>query len=232
MRESEDHVEFKKGEGGNVSYNGCGKDNPRNRRRCILGYVAALCNEGGGRIVIGMHDEYPHEVAGTTQYVNALGELESNIYRDLGIRPDIYELFERGTNKRVLVIKVPGRPIGKAYKFEDVPLMRVGEELKPMDDKTLISIIQEQEPDFSEQYCERATFEDLDAKAIHILKTKYAKKQKNPSFVSIDDRQALSDLKLIDGNNPIIKEIQYYREGDEEERQAADVDEREYDEDL
>ena len=29
MRESEDHVEFKKGEHGNVSYNGAGKDKPQ-----------------------------------------------------------------------------------------------------------------------------------------------------------------------------------------------------------
>ena len=54
MRESEDHVEFKKGEYGNVSYNGAGKDKPKDRRKCILGYVTALCNEGGGRMVIGM----------------------------------------------------------------------------------------------------------------------------------------------------------------------------------
>ena len=39
MRESEDHVEFKKGEGGNVSYNGKGKDKPKERRRCILRLV-------------------------------------------------------------------------------------------------------------------------------------------------------------------------------------------------
>ena len=56
MRESEDHVEFKKGESGNVSYNGSGKEKPKEHRRCILGYVVALCNEGGGRLVIGMHD--------------------------------------------------------------------------------------------------------------------------------------------------------------------------------
>ena len=56
MRESEDRVEFKAGEGGNVSYDGRGKTNPKDRRRCILGYVIALCNEGGGRLVIGMHD--------------------------------------------------------------------------------------------------------------------------------------------------------------------------------
>lgn len=201
MRESEDHVEFKKGEGGNVSYNGKGKDKPSERRRCILGYVAALCNEGGGRIVIGMHDKHPHAVTGTTQCVNGIGQLESDIYRDMGIRPFVYELFEEETNKRVLVIEVPGRPTGKVYKFEDVALMRVGEELKPMDDKTYISIVQEQEPDFSEQYCVGATIRDLDPHAIDILKEKYSKKQNNPSFASLSDIQALSDLKLINKDN-------------------------------
>lgn len=199
MRESEDHVEFKKGEGGNVSYNGAGKDKPHDRRRCILGYVAALCNEGGGRIVIGMHDSYPHKVTGTQQCKDAIGQLESNIYRDMGIRPDVYELYQEvdGEQKRVLVIEVPGRPAGKAFKFEDVALMRVGEELKPMDDKTYLSIIQEQEPDFSEQICQGATTEDLDTNAIARLKEMYAKKQKNKSFTSLSDIQALSDLKLI-----------------------------------
>ena len=199
MRESEDHVEFKKGEHGNVSYNGSGKDNPKDRRRCILGYVIALCNEKGGRLVIGMTDKHPHSVVGTSQALNGLGQLESNIYRDTGIRPDVYELYVNEETKegRVLVIEIPSRPIGKVYKFEDVPLMRVGEELKPMDDKTYISIIQEQEPDFSEQICEGATIEDLDTEAIRVMKEKYAKKQKNPSFASLPDHQALSDLKLI-----------------------------------
>ena len=202
MRESEDHVEFKKGEQGNVSYNGGDKVRPKDRRKCILGYVTALCNEGGGRMVIGMHDDFPHKVTGTKQNENALGELESNIYRDTGIRPEVYELFEDEVNKtgRVVVIEVPSRPIGKAYKFEDVALMRVGEDLLPMDDKVLLSILQEQEPDFSEQFCDEATFEDLDTEAINEMKKKYAKKQKNPSFESLDDKQALSDLHLIVGN--------------------------------
>ena len=202
MRESEDHVEFKKGEYGNVSYNGGGKERPKDRRKCILGYVTALCNEGGGRMVIGMHDKHPHQVTGTKQNENALGELESNIYRDSDIRTMVYELYEDEANKsgRVLVIEVPSRPIGKVYKFEDVPLMRVGEDLLPMDDKTYLSIIQEQEPDFSEQFCDEATFDDLDPEAIKVMKEKYAKKQENPSFTALDDMQALSDLNLIVGN--------------------------------
>ena len=71
MRESEDRVEFKAGDGGNVSYDGRGKINPNDRRRCILGYVIALCNEGGGRLVLGMHDNYPHRVTGTRQAQDA-----------------------------------------------------------------------------------------------------------------------------------------------------------------
>lgn len=195
MRESEDHVEFKQGEHGNISYNGGDKANPSDRRKCILGYVTALCNEKGGYLVVGMHDKYPHQVIGTSQNLNKLGKLEANIYRDTGIRPEVYELYEG--EKRVLVISVPSRPKGRVFKFEDVALMRVGEELKPMSDSVYLSIIQEQEPDFSEQICEGATMEDLDANAIKILKEKYASKQKNPSFKSLSDAQALSDLELV-----------------------------------
>ncbi len=195
MRETEDHVEFKKGEQGNVSYNGGNKVNPSDRRKCILGYVTALCNEKGGSLVIGMHDSYPHTVIGTKQNEDGVGLLESRIYNDTGIRTDIYELYEN--DKRVLVIDVPSRPRGRIFKFEDVPLMRVGEELKPMSDEVYLSIIQEQEPDFSEQFCEGVSIDDLDNEAIEILKDKYAKKQKNPSFRSLENYQALSDLGLI-----------------------------------
>lgn len=195
MRESEDRVEFKKGEYGNISYNGGNKTTPAERRRCILGYVIALCNEKGGTLVIGMHDSYPHKVIGTKQCENAIGQLESDIYRDSGIRTDVYELYEDG--KRVLVIDIPSRPRGRVFKFEDVALMRVGEELKPMSDEVYLSIIQEQEPDFSEQFCDGITIDDLDKDAINILKEKYAKKQKNPSFRSLTDYQALSDLNLV-----------------------------------
>lgn len=203
MRESEDHVEFKKGEGGNVSYNGQGKDNPKERRRCILGYVAALCNEGGGRIVIGMYDHHPHAVSGTTQYANGLGQLESNIYRDMGIRPEVYELYEDVTGKRVVVIEIPSRPIGKVFKFEDVALMRVGEELKPMSDAMYLKILQESEPDYSEQICEGLMLDDLDDTAIDRMKDQYAKKWNKPEFAHLPTLQVLSDFRLIDENGKL-----------------------------
>ncbi len=66
---------------------------------------------------------------------------------DTGIRPKVYELFDQ--SKRVLIIEVPSRPAGKVFKFEDVPLMRVGEELKPMSDGVFyLNILQESDSDF------------------------------------------------------------------------------------
>lgn len=148
--------------------------------------------------MIGMYDKPPHDVIGTSQNQGSIGELEGNIYRDTRIRVTVYELFEN--DKRVVVIDVPSRPIGKVYKFEDVALMRVGESLLPMSDEQHLSIIQEQEPDFSSQFCSGLSIEDLDVNAIRIMKEKYAKNQHNPSFMAISDKQALSDLYLMQGN--------------------------------
>ena len=200
-RESEDKIEFKKGEQGNISYDGASKMKPSDRRKCILGYVIALCNEGGGSLVIGMEDAYPHKVVGTKQNEGSIGQLESDIYRDTEIRPHVYELYENPELKqgRVLVIDVPSRPIGVVFKYEDVPLMRVGEELKPMSDEVYLKIIQEKEPDFSQQICKEATIDDLDEQAIDILRHKYATKQNNPSFLTLPKEQILSDLDLIVG---------------------------------
>ena len=200
-QESEDRVEFKRANGGDFSYDGGTRIDPAARRKCILGYVIALCNEGGGALVLGMEDKLPHKIVGTRQSENALGVLEANIYRSTGIRPSIYELYEDEEAKvgRVLVIEVPHRPKGKVYKFEDVALMRVGEELKPMSDERYFTILQESEPDFSEQICDEATFADLDDKALDVLRNKYAIKQHNPRFLTLENEQLLSDLKLIRG---------------------------------
>lgn len=198
MKESENHVEFKEGRGGCISYDGGQKVQPKDRRRCILGYVVALCNEGGGYFVVGMKDRFPHEVIGTAQNEGSIGCLEANIYRDTQIRTSVYELYEEG--KRVLVIEIPKRPCGRVYKFEDVPLMRVGEELKPMSDEVHLKILNEQEPDFSAQICDGLKINELNKEAINILKQKYALKQNNPRFLTLSDKQILIDLDLLKNN--------------------------------
>ena len=64
LSEREDHVEFKKAEH-NYPFAGGQKTDPRDRRHCVLGYVVALANERGGRLVLGMADARPHKVLGS-----------------------------------------------------------------------------------------------------------------------------------------------------------------------
>jgi ATP-dependent DNA helicase RecG len=199
LKESEHKIEFKRAEH-NFPWNGGSHSDQRERRKCFLGYIVALANEGGGFIVLGMDDTLPHKVVGSDFGLNKLGELEDAVYEKLGIRIRAAELFDT-ENNRVVLTTIPPRPIGKTMKFEGVPLMRVGESLRNMSDEEMFAILSEQEPDFSEKICADTTVDDLDEIAINKLKEAYSEKQNNPRFLTLSNFQALSDLGLIKGNN-------------------------------
>lgn len=197
-RESEHRIEFKEGKS-NYSYNGGGKSDPKDRRRCVLGYVVALANEGGGTLAFGVQEAKgagPHTVVGSTVWEGQEGKLAADIYRDKGIRVQT-EVLRDEHGRRVLLLHVDRRPVGKVYKHEDVPLMRVGDRLEPMDDAQYRRIINESEPDYSATLCLGLTLADLDAQAIARLKDLYAEKQQNPGFRLLSDQQALTDLDLL-----------------------------------
>ncbi len=195
LRESEDHVEFKEAKR-NYPFAGGKHTDPKDRRHCVLGYVVALANECGGRLVLGMADHRPHTVVGSNFAEDKVGELVDEIYKRLGIRVQYEELYSED-GKRVLVLTVPSRPIGRLLKFEGVPLMRTGESLREMSDAEIFRILSEQEPDFSAQVCEGLTMDDLDKEAIKAMKIQYADKQKNPTFQNLPDEQVLTDLELL-----------------------------------
>ena len=159
-----------------------------------MGYASALANEGGGYLVLGVRESVPHEICGSQAFDGREGKLEQDVYHDLKIRIRTQTLYE-GKN-RVLVIKIPSRPIGKLIYFEDVPLMRVGESLTKMSDGEIFRILSESEPDFSATICKGLTFEDLDVEAIKVMKEHYAIKQGNETFKTLPDLQVLSDLEL------------------------------------
>ena len=189
LRETEDKVEFKEAKT-QYTYN--------KERRSILGYVVALANECGGRLILGIKENktLPHTVVGSTAWEGNEKALEEDIYRDLKIRVTTEVLYEQ--DKRVLVIHIPSRPLGRTLKFNDVHLMRVGEQLLPMSDECLLKILQEQESDFSAKICEGLSLTDLDEVAISLMKKGYAQKQNNPQFEQLSVEQTLSDLRLID----------------------------------
>lgn len=198
LREREDHVEFKEAKH-NYPFAGGKKTDPTERRHCVLGYVVAMANEKGGRLVLGMADAYPHNVVGSDFAENEVGNLEDEIYTRLRIRVHAEELYEdTGKEKlRVLVINIPSRPLGKALRFEGVPLMRVGESLREMDDAEYLAIISEQDPDYSAKICKGLTIEDLDDDAISEMRKLIAENRKRSTSDSAPLKQLLSDLLLI-----------------------------------
>ena len=200
LKESEDHIEFKEAKH-NFNWDGGAHKDPKERRHCILGYVAALANEKGGKLVFGMKDHRPHEVVGSTFEQGNLGALEDAIYEKMQIRVPITEEFEPSKDapnrKRVIIFNVPSRPIGKMLKFEGVPLMRTGESLREMSDAGMYKILSEQEPDLSAKPCEGLTMDDLDTEAIKVMKQRYAEKNDNAGFEGIPDEQALKDLDML-----------------------------------
>ncbi len=193
LKESEDRVEFKSATH-NYSYNGGSHSDQNERRKCFLGYVIALANEGGGKLILGMTDKLPHDVVGTDFGLGKIGALEDQTYAHLSIRIRIEELYEN--KKRVIVVNIPSRPIGRMMKYEGVPLMRTGDSLRNMSDEEMFSILMENEPDFSAKNCEGLSISDLDEEAIEIMKNAYAEKQKNPAFRTLSANQVLNDLHL------------------------------------
>jgi ATP-dependent DNA helicase RecG len=198
LREAEDKVEFKRAEN-NFPWNGGKSTDQRERRKCFLGYIVALANEGGGYLVLGMLDVLPHKVIGSNFADGKIGELEDAVYTQLGVRAHIEELFDEN-GLRVVLTTIPSRPVGRTLKFEGVPLMRTGDSLRNMSDDEVYRILSEQEPDFSAKVCPELTVEDIDENAVTILKETYAKKQNNNAFIALTTNQVLNDLQLTNNN--------------------------------
>ncbi|GHT44170.1 hypothetical protein AGMMS49965_19350 [Bacteroidia bacterium] len=122
--ETEHKVEFKEAKK-DFNFAGGSHIDPKERRRCVLGYVVALANEGGGYLMFGVKEDKPNEVVGTEFAKGETRALSDEIYKRLEIRVEFEELFEG--DKRVLIFKIPSRPPGATLKFEGVPLMRIGD---------------------------------------------------------------------------------------------------------
>lgn len=195
FRESEDKVEFKEAKH-NFPWNGGSHSEQKDRRKCYLGYVVALANEKGGLLVLGMANKIPHTVVGSDFADGKTGELEDAVYEKLGIRVHAEELRDEN-GLRVVVTKIPSRPLGRMMKFEGVALMRTGDSLRNMTDEEMIAVFSEQEPDFSAIICPELTLGDIDDNAVAILKERYALKQKNPAFKELPTKQLLRDLDLL-----------------------------------
>ena len=128
----DEHVEFKEAK------NGFEFDN-------AVKYCAAFANEGGGRLVLGVNDRSPRVVVGTQAFLD-LERTKAGLIERLRLRIDIDEVHHPAG--RVLIFKVPSRPIGMPVQHEGRYWMRAGESLVPMTPDMLKRIFDEAGPDF------------------------------------------------------------------------------------
>jgi len=194
-----EHLEFKESSG---QLSILGKDETRGgkiNRKSLYGYSAAIGNEGGGKLILGVKNEINlstgmRDIVGTNAIQN-VQKAEEEIYKVLGRRIEIENIdTESG---KVQIVHIPSHPTGDPFKFHGVHLMRNGENLEEMDNGTLTRIINETRSDFSAQINKSATFEDLDLIAIETLKEKWIEKSKNKDLAALSGREVLEKLLLI-----------------------------------
>jgi len=110
-------------------------------------YCVGIANEGGGHLVLGVSDELPRRVVGSTAF-NDPAEMASKLFQAIGFRVDIEEVMH--PDGRVVVFSIPSRPRGTAYAYEGAYWMRIGEELRPMSEDQLRNIFAEGQPSWLE----------------------------------------------------------------------------------
>lgn len=169
-----------------------------NNRKSIYGYCVALGNEGGGKLILGVNDN--GEIVETKALEN-IGKIKSQIFNKLQQRIEIKEIFIE--NKRVVVIKIPSKKTGSVFKFYGTPLMRIDEELREMDDETLLNILNENKKDWSAEIIHKAGIIDLDLTAIKKAREGFIRK--NPK-IDEEEIKKWSDVVFLNKAKITIKE--------------------------
>ena len=157
-------------------------------------YCAALANEGGGLMILGVTDKKPRKIVGTRAFTN-LERTKAGLIERLHLRVSVDEIHE--PQGRVVVFEVPSRPIGMAVQYKGAYWMRAGEDLVPMTPDLLKRIFDEGGPDFSAEICRQAGFSDLSGKAIDRFRAAWHKRSGNAALQELSPEQLLEDAELI-----------------------------------
>ncbi|MCC6908124.1 MAG: putative DNA binding domain-containing protein [Phycisphaerales bacterium] len=160
----------------------------------LVKYCAALANEGGGSIVLGVTDKRPRRVVGSNVF-NDLERTKAGLIERLRLRIDAQELAH--ADGRVVVFTAPSRPIGVPIAVEGAYWMRAGEDLAPMTPDMLRRIFDEAGLDFSAEVCREATLADLDPAAITAFRTRWGRHSGSKGLAKRPVEALLQDAELI-----------------------------------
>ena len=151
-------------------------------------YCAALANEGGGKIILGVTDRRPRRVVGSAAFEEP-GRTVASLVSRLAIQVTSEEIHH--PNGRVLVFHVPPRPVGVPIQYDDVFWSRAGDEVRVLSAERLRRIFQEAGPDFSAELDPEATIDDLDPALIERFRDMWMRKSSNQALARVPPRQLL-----------------------------------------
>lgn len=171
-------------------------------------YCAALANEGGGRLILGVTDKRPRRVVGSTAFPQPEQTRKTLCQRiPLGIDFEEIQHPDCSPGSRVLVFHVPPRPVGIPIKYDGRYWMRKEDSLVEMSEERLREIFAESGHDFSADDCPGLTLGDLDGAAIEDFRQRWIGKARKAEDAPLAERlsslsveQLLTDAEtLVDG---------------------------------
>ena len=160
----------------------------------LVKYCAALANEGGGKMALGVTDRRPRRVIGTEAFRD-LEKTRAALTDRLRLRIET-EVFAH-PDGRVVAFRVPSRPLGVPIAIRGAYWMRSGESLVAMTHDQIKRILDEAGPDFSAETCKEVHFNDLDPLAIGLFRSRFMQKSGNPGLANQTDEHLLHDTDLL-----------------------------------
>jgi ATP-dependent DNA helicase RecG len=160
----------------------------------LVKYCAALANEGGGAMILGVTDKRPRKVVGSRAFSD-IERTKAGLIDRLRLRIDVGILNH--PDGRVLAFHVPSRPIGTPIPYRGAYWMRAGEDLVAMTPDMLKRIFDEADPDFSAENCKGASLADLDPRAIETFRAMWLRKSGNATLEHLSPEELLADAELI-----------------------------------
>jgi ATP-dependent DNA helicase RecG len=170
-------------------------------------YCAALANEGGGLLILGVTDKRPRRVVGSAAFPQPEQTRKSLCQRiPLAIDFEAIHHADCSPGSRVLVFHVPARPVGIPIKCDGRYWMRKEDSLVEMSEERLREIFAESGHDFSGDLCPGLTYDDLSQSAIEDFRRRWIAKARKAEDMALAERlstlapdQLLTDAEALAG---------------------------------
>lgn len=161
-------------------------------------YCAALANEGGGRIALGVRDGRVRSIVGSLAFPE-LERAERGLFERTGLKVRAEEIHDpRG---RVVIFHVPPHRPGSPVADRGAYWMRAGDSVVKMEEAQLRRLLNER-VDFSAEPCPGATLADLDPEAVERFRQRLttASPRRARGIGSSSVREMLRDSDLLVGD--------------------------------